>query len=463
MKVIKINEEQYRKLMEDVFISDFNSKNGKRHATLSYTKNNSYATKKRTYNKNNKMPADYIKTDLMDVNNGQTYEKMLKGGVIAYNITDIKGEAVMHYFKHYFDKKKQTVKYGNKTWELEMADDEFRNFMKQFVTKVNCVINDRLNDFKKEDPSIKSFPKVVICPVPSSARFAEEMAKRMVHFKFADAQKTEVAKKDLFLKDLSYLEKDEDFLEKNKEKYDEKFSDSKSVPGTAMQYVDKYYNRFTSQKISYRYIDEANAACDELLRMMYQRKAYKDEKKFAERITELYVRYYESLQAIMIASEYYDPTLGKMTKRHSVDLIKQIKSSKPHAIERRSEYIWSIVKPLLRGKRDMDGKAYTKIDIIHLEKPQFELKQLPNHVRIGMKNYFTTNPTIGSEYIDYLKDSVFVIFDDNISGATTLSDIIYRCEEMGIKYIIPITFGQMRVKNTYGTISVKDYDGDYNF
>lgn len=463
MKIIKINEEQYRKLMEDVFISDFHTKHGKKYATLNYTKNNSYGSKKRNVNKGNKMSADYIKTDLMDVNNGKTYEKTIKDGVIAYNITDIKGEGVMHYFKHYFDKQKQSIRYKKEDWELEMADEDFRNFMQQFVTKVNCVITDRINDFKKQDPENTHFSKVVICPVPSSANFNEEMAKRMVHFTFADVQKTEVAKKDLFLKDLKYLEKDKTFLDKNKEKYDDNFSDSKSLPGTSMQYVDKHFNKFSSQKIANRFIDEANEACSALLSLLYQRKAYKNPESYNEKMVEHYTRYYNSIKSIMIASEYYDPTLGKMTKRFAKEMILKIKSTKPHAVARRSDYIWQIVKPYLRGKTDIDGERFVKIDVIYLEKPQFELKQLPNHIRIGMKNYFTTNPDTGSEYIDELKNCVFVIFDDNISGATTLSDIIYRCQEMGLKYIIPITFGQMRVKNTYGTIPTKDYDGEYNF
>ena len=50
--------------------------------------------------------------------------------------------------------------------------------------------------------------------------------------------------------------------------------------------------------------------------------------------------------------------------------------------------------------------------------------------------------------------TVFVIFDDNISGGSTLSDICYQAKKLGIKYIIPITFGEMRVKYQQGTLAI---------
>ena len=36
-------------------------------------------------------PFEKLKTDKMDQDNASTYEVMLKGGVVSYNITDIKG------------------------------------------------------------------------------------------------------------------------------------------------------------------------------------------------------------------------------------------------------------------------------------------------------------------------------------------------------------------------------------
>ena len=51
-----------------------------------------------------------LKTDKMEKNNGDTYEVPLKGGIMSYNITSIKGVDVMHYFKNYFDKKATKTK-----------------------------------------------------------------------------------------------------------------------------------------------------------------------------------------------------------------------------------------------------------------------------------------------------------------------------------------------------------------
>ncbi len=75
-----------------------------------------------------------------------------------------------------------------------------------------------------------------------------------------------------------------------------------------------------------------------------------------------------------------------------------------------------------------------------------------------MRNYFKPKDNIEEE-LKKINGTVFVIFDDNISGGATLSDICYQAKQLGIKYIIPITFGQMREKYAIGRLSVNKPQG----
>lgn len=65
-----------------------------------------------------------------------------------------------------------------------------------------------------------------------------------------------------------------------------------------------------------------------------------------------------------------------------------------------------------------------------------------------MKGYFTLNNDKFKEYENIFEHSLLVIFDDNVSGGATLSDICLRLKEAGLKTICPITFGQMEQKWT---------------
>lgn len=69
------------------------------------------------------------KTGLMDNGGGQsTYEVPLKGGLISYNITDINGTEVMHYFKRELDNEETKIKIKGEEYNLEMNVPEFKKF-----------------------------------------------------------------------------------------------------------------------------------------------------------------------------------------------------------------------------------------------------------------------------------------------------------------------------------------------
>ena len=60
------------------------------------------------------------------------------------------------------------------------------------------------------------------------------------------------------------------------------------------------------------------------------------------------------------------------------------------------------------------------------------------------------DPELVKNELNKINGTIFVIFDDNISGGATLSDICYQCDQLGIKNIVPITFGVMNEKWTLG-------------
>ena len=93
------------------------------------------------------------------------------------------------------------------------------------------------------------------------------------------------------------------------------------------------------------------------------------------------------------------------------------------------------------------------IDIVEIRPENFQIKNLSNDTRMGLKNYFKLQDVANDE-IKRLQNTVFVIFDDNVSGGATLSDICYQCKKIGINYLVPITFGEMRTKYSQGPLQV---------
>lgn len=158
---------------------------------------------------------DMLKTNLMDNNSGQTtYEVKLKGGFTSYNITDINGTEVMHYFKRKFSNEETRIKLGDTEYDLEMQDSEFRNFMVQFLNKVNAVVEYRARQFMENNKGL-TFSNIYIYPVPSSSNFNNEMVKRIVKNNHTiDNLPVSAISSSILKKDTSNLEKDTDFINK---------------------------------------------------------------------------------------------------------------------------------------------------------------------------------------------------------------------------------------------------------
>lgn len=432
-KKIKISENVFHRLFEDVYMT--NADTSKKKVQLKYAKNGG------KYNKGNASSFDMIKTDKMDKNDTDTYEVPLKGGIMSYNITSINGTEVMHYFKRIFDKEKtyaKLAKYGNEEYELEMADSEFKSFMEQFVTKVSKVVGYKINEFNSNGANISG---ISIYPVPSSSRFNLEMAKRM-QFNLMCGFTPKLIDQSLLKKDLSKLAKDDEFIDKNSQYYNARYSNQMPQDITHMNYVDREYNRFSAITSAQNNISEANILAKQLIQKYYTRKEV-NTPKFYEKLNFLFTSYMKAVNNIVDTANYFDTVSKKNSSVHLAKIAKAIKYSKGPSIEERTNEIYD----MLRGQGYLKNIPRTKLtQVCYWEPVNFQIKNLSNDVRMALKNYFQPNADkklIDNELND-TENNVFVIFDDNISGGATLSDICNQLKNLGIKYIVPITFGKMR-------------------
>jgi hypothetical protein len=135
---------------------------------------------------------------------------------------------------------------------------------------------------------------------------------------------------------------------------------------------------------------------------------------------------------------------GRKKAVSSDEMFEALKGTKSQVEERKTEDIWRLLKPFFRGN------AVPKLTMHRLQAKDFQIKTLSNDVRMGMKNYFASNLDVVQQEMEKIKGTIFVIFDDNISGGATLSDICMQAKQLGIEYIIPITFGEMQKKYSLG-------------
>ena len=87
---------------------------------------------------------------------------------------------------------------------------------------------------------------------------------------------------------------------------------------------------------------------------------------------------------------------------------------------------------------------------------------------MGVKNLFQPNKDIPQEEIqkevEKTKGGIVVIFDDNVSGGGTLSDICMGLQKLGMENIIPITFGKMGESWNVGQLNVnRPRDNKFNY
>ena len=450
VKKIVLTENDIKGLVMEVIdeLVYINNLTQNKKAQLNYDTSNGKHT-------DNVFGTDYVKTDKMDANNDDTYEVPLKGGLMSYNITSIVGTQVMHYFKKYFQHEKEMINIGGEDYELTMQEQQFKRFMDQFKSKIWRVISKKIEEYVR-DENFKPVG-ISIYPVMSSSNFNEKMVEKLSG---TDLHGLPIQSIDtsLFQKDLRTLQRDEDFISKNKEFYDREMFPNvqqKSLKGTISQQVDRMVDKYNHINQLGKYVDIANDAldyCVQLYNMQYKLavKNGSDTQNIVKRMAMQYKVYCDAIDYIKTHLSYGDYRL-----RTSKDVYDVMKFAKPIATEKRSKVIWKLVEPYFDGVVSdvVKGKPYGYINMQPLSKEMFQIKNLVDPLRNGMKGYF--NPTKDEELlkreVDKTKGTVFVIFDDNISGGATLSDICMQAKKLGIEHIIPITFGSMYyIKNRAG-------------
>ena len=460
-KTVKISESAYQYYInEDVFINGISNNKNKNIANLTYKRNNNGSIAR---NRGNMTSLDMLKTNLMDNNSGQTtYEVKLKGGFTSYNITDINGTEVMHYFKRKFSHEETRIKLGDTEYDLEMQDSEFRNFMVQFLNKVNAVVEYRARQFMENNKGL-TFSNIYIYPVPSSSNFNIEMVKRIVKNNHTiDNLPVSAISSSILKKDTSNLEKDTDFIDKNRDYYNSERWQTGGNGGSHMQAVDNDLNRLSRLESVKAEIDKANEFTkienrkqtgSLLSQLNYVSARLNNPEKYGaptlksiKKLYDLYIGYQEAVKNITIAGEYYDTIAQKYHKPHLKKVAEAIKYSKGPSIEGRTQRILQILKEY----NMTNGLPVKPYDICMWQPANFQIKKLGNDSRMALKNYFSINNDPAEAELKNTDNSIVVIFDDNISGGATLSDICYQLQKIGVKYMIPITFGKMRTSYSQG-------------
>lgn len=432
-------------LNEDAYIDKFNDK--KKTANITYQKGG-LGKKKVSY--------DYLGTNLMERLDDTTYVVPLKGGIKSYNITDINGTEVMHYFKNKFDKHTTTISVkdkqsGNKeNYQLKMDDDEFNQFLDMFFKKVDKVIQYKINEFRNP-----KFEKVSIYPVPSSSKFNIKMAEQMTRFNFAGIKGgTQVINPEMFRKDLKNIEVDTNFINKNKEYYDSPLYSDKPYGETHMNSVNTTFNKFKkmSQYID-TYVAYINNLVDRIMTAIYVNRSKTKKKNngqeysesLGKNISKLYIQLANAYDEILDKSHYIDDFTKSDKVIYRDDQLKPIKYAKEPSNKANTELVRKLVKPYVIGVKTSVGNPVLNVEFLiqHVEN-RFSMKSITNDIRLGLKNYFSEDEEIVKQELQKIKNTVFVIFDDNVSGGATLSDICLHAKKLGIEYIIPITFGKMR-------------------
>lgn len=466
-KNIQLSEEQYNRLFESVYVN--NVKKNKAYLT--------YDLNKRKHN--NLLQQDFLETDKMDEDNSDTYEVKLKGGITSYNITSIKGTEVMHYFKKLWDNQKVTVKLGGKDgedYEMIMLSNEFNLFKQRFLKKIGFVVNYCINKFKTENKDL-NIDKISIYPVKSSSNFNIKMCEEISNENI-NGLNIHIVNPELFLKDLSKLEKDEDFIKKNIEYYDSPIMRDDNTSSSLIKYVDKDLNRYKSISNASIYIDEMNDCVNNIIDLYYRyNNSLKNGgklDKIAKTIANEYMKYHDCFAKVNKSTRYIDPTKNyEESAIHFEKIANALKYTKGPSVEKRTQAIWDVIKPLLRGKKcSIDGSPYLNSwDVKPINKwvkTPFQIKNLTNGERMAMRNYYSPNANLDiiKQEVESAKNSIFIIFDDNVSGGATLSDICYQCSKLGIENLIPITFGKMDKKNTLNFMPLtlpKNTQGENDF
>ena len=144
-------------------------------------------------------------------------------------------------------------------------------------------------------------------------------------------------------------------------------------------------------------------------------------------------------------------------------IAKALKYTKGPSVEERSGAIYNILKQY----KMLNGFNTTNTtEVCRWEPVNFQIKKMGNDVRMALKNYFQPNEDaeMVKNEVEKAMGTVIVVFDDNVSGGATLSDICLQLQNLGLEFVIPITFGRMRTSYNQGrNIIINKPENGFNY
>ena len=130
-----------------------------------------------------------------------------------------------------------------------------------------------------------------------------------------------------------------------------------------------------------------------------------------KRFSEKFKKYFDLIQECLHTTFYNEYT--KKEQRINNAIVPE-KYSKGPSIEKRKEFVWSLVKNFLSGTTcPITNTKYEKIDICKWSVNGFEMKKLSNSERLGLKNFY--NPNVDNEMVqqevEKSKNTILLIFN----------------------------------------------------
>lgn len=269
-------------------------------------------------------------------------------------------------------------------------------------------------------------------------------------------------------KDLVNVQRDEEFIKNNEKFFNSDFALSDPSQGTVNQRVDNVVRRNQALKKRNNYIIEINQIVQKLLNFIQNSKrSEKLSDLQIKRLKDNYTRYCDLIKMCYNIS-YIGANDNKEHKLNHEEILNAIKYSKGPSIDNRSSLLWQMIKPYVRGEKSpVDGERYEELPLCRWDKANFEIKTLRNSERLGLKNIYNVNSSWDEkrlqEELNKIKGTILLIFDDNVSGGATLSDVCYQCKQLGVENIIPITFGKMSESNQMRGLVLNTPENGYNF
>ena len=450
-KRIHISENKLFLLSEDVYTNRLDRNTKK--ANITYKKGQSISPNA------SRAPKEAIKTDKMDKSGSDTYIVPLKGGINSYNITDIDGQEIMHYFKRHFSNQDTSlqIKINGKTedYKLGMEDSEFQAFLRQFIDKISFIVADYVSKHQElTNGEMRGVSQICVYPVKSSSNFNSEIVDKINQYNQTIFGLPVVKLNETLLrKDVSNMQKDEDFLAKNADYYNsyrEKGRIRKHGNETHINGLNTDINMFKARENVRKVVDELNKMTDYIYSLLPDYINSQDESLGQELATSfidyarlskpsdiknVYSQYQNDYTKKMLGKAnfsakgnkyiYFEPLFDTQIDKGNYEILRKLaKMYEPEAYRELGQYIYNV-------------------QILKRKPLDFQIKSVFNDTRMGLKNFFSFDPEQLEQARKQIDGNILVIFDDNVSGGATLSDICMQFANIGIKYIVPITFGKM--------------------